>query len=487
MGARQSKAAEFVGKSIASKLKTPAKTPISEKTIQNLARQKIESAFVHQRQIEQEFERQQVKPKPAPIRTSVTGSPDRINMLSADEKIKRTKEAEDVINDRELFERLSKVSTLNENIVSKRFEGQAESLKERFGKKEDEQKKLRNRKILKNEQNFRNAGNTDNFQSYKSRVSGDPTAPNSTDPEESPSKDTNTNFNEKRDSDSKKSSDPDFEASNHNYNEQHKFHQKITGEQDFAQATYVNNTNRKVKGRVASHEQINIISNHKTDPVSWNSVEIAKLLNMREKDVTHIIKYYRLIDDDEVDHIEPPNMEWSQRDKCWMVGEPLPDNPTLEDLKENWSSRKPMISAGRLKKMKEMHKRADPKYNFGAVKALNEVYYIPPKVFEELLLPLKPEDKMLLTGAPISKDSLGISGGEVPLHEKIRQIEAMGEVQVPKFGEFETEEKNQLGSGDSEISPMNGILTPEKRAILDGLKKKDDEKPKGRFNDDASY
>lgn len=485
MGARQSKAAEFVGKTIASKLKTPAKTPISEKTIQNLARQKIEKAFVHQRQIEQEFERQQIKPKPAPLRTSVTGSPDRINLLSADEKSKRTKEAEDVINDRELFERLSKVSTLTENIESHRFEGQAESLKERLGKNEDEQKKLRNRKILKNEQNFRKAGNTDGFKSYKSQVGAD----NSAEPEkkEKPLGDTNTSFNEKRDSDSKKSSDPDFEASNHNYNEQHKFHQKITGEQDFAQATYVNKNQRKVKGRVASHEQINIISNHRTDPVNWNAPEIAKLLNMRENDVTHIIKYYRLIDDNEVDHIEPPNMEWSQRDKCWMVGEPLPDNPTLEDLKENWSSRKPMISASRLKKMKEMHKRADPKYNFGAVKALNEVYYIPPKVYEELLLPLKPEDKMFLTGAPISKDSLGIgAGGEVPLHEKIKQIEAMGEVEMPKFGEFESEDVAELGSGESKITPMNA-LTPEKRAILDSLKKKDDEKPKGRFNDDASY
>jgi hypothetical protein len=487
MGARQSKAAEFVGKSIAAKLKTPAKTPISQKTIQNLARQKVEGAFVHQRQIEQEFERQQVKPKPAPIRTSVTGSPDRINMLSADEKVKRTKEAEDVINDRELFERLSKVSTLTENIESYRFEGQAESLKERLGKNEDEHKRLRNRKILKNEQNKRNAGNTDNFQSYKSQVSGDSTFhADSTGREEEHLNDTNTNFNQKRDSDSKKSSDPDFEASSHNYNEQHKFHQKITGEQDFAQATYVNKNQRKVKGRVASHEQINIISNHKTDPVNWNAPEIAKLLNMRENDVTNIIKYYRLIDDDEVDHIEPPNMEWSQRDKCWMVGEPLPDNPTLEDLKENWTSRKPMISAGRLKKMKEMHKRADPKYNFGAVKALNEVYYIPPKVYEELLLPLKPEDKMFLTGAPISKDSLGVGAGEVPLHEKIRQIEAMGEVEMPKFGEFESEKKSELGSGESGITPMN-VLTPEKRAILDGLKKKDDEKPKGRFNDDASY
>ena len=86
MGGRQSKAAELVGKSVSSKLKTPAKTPISEKNIQNIARQKLEKAFVHQRQVEQEFERQQKKPKPAPIRTSVTGSPDRINLLSEDEK-----------------------------------------------------------------------------------------------------------------------------------------------------------------------------------------------------------------------------------------------------------------------------------------------------------------------------------------------------------------------------------------------------------------
>ena len=83
-----------------------------------------------------------------------------------------------------------------------------------------------------------------------------------------------------------------------------------------------------MKGRVPSHEQINIISNHKSDPVNWNAPEIAKLLNMREMDVSNIIKYYRLIDDAEVDHIEPPNMEWSQENKCWMVGEPLPENPT---------------------------------------------------------------------------------------------------------------------------------------------------------------
>merc|ERR1711912_134363 len=113
-----------VTKTVSSKLKTPAKTPISEKNIQNIARQKLEKAFVHQRQVEQEFERQQKKPKPAPIRTSVTGSPDRINLLSEDEKKQRRQEAEDHVNDREFFERLSKVHQLTENIESFKFEGE---------------------------------------------------------------------------------------------------------------------------------------------------------------------------------------------------------------------------------------------------------------------------------------------------------------------------------------------------------------------------
>ena len=68
------------------------------------------------------------------------------------------------------------------------------------------------------------------------------------------------------------------------------------------------------------------------------------------------------IDDNEVEHIEPQNMEWDEKNKCWMVGEPLPQNPTLQDIKDNWNNRKPMISAGRLKKIKKMHARADTKY-----------------------------------------------------------------------------------------------------------------------------
>merc|ERR1719195_2029927 len=181
-------------------------------------------------------------------------------------------------------------------------------------------------------------------------------------------------------------------------------------------------------------------------------------------------------------------MEWSQENKCWMVGEPLPENPTLEDLKDNWKNRKPMISAGQLKKMKAMHKRADPKYNFGAVKALNDIYYIPPKVFEELMQPLKPEDKMFLTGDPISKDSLGIGGGDVPLHQKIAEIEAMGPaLEKPQDKSIELES----GENNDKILPMNHEhqLSPEKRKILEKLKNSDDEKvqKKSRFNDDASY
>jgi len=448
MGARQSKAAELVTKSVSSKLKTPAKTPISEKNIQNIARQKLEKAFVHQRQVEQEFERQQIKPKPAPIRTSVTGSVDRINLLSDDEKTKRKAEAEDFINDRQLFERLSKVSELTENIESYTFEGGRTT--------KNKNQDLFDKKVgvegdLGGEENLGGA----------QKLSGE-------------------NLNS--------DTDPNSDT---NYNPKHKFHQKITGEQDYTQATYFKKEQIKTKGRVPSHEQINIISNNRQDPENWNSVEIAKLLNMRERDVSDILKYYKLIDDFEVDHIEPPNMEWSQENKCWMVGEPLPENPTLEDLKDNWNNRKPMISAGRLKKMKAMHKRADPKYNFGAVKALNEVYYIPPKVYDELLQPLKPEDKMFLTGDAISKDALGIGAGEVPLHEKIKQIEAMGEVVMPKIRE--SAKLSELGAGESEIKPMNEVtamnaqpLTPEKEIVLENLKKQD-EKPKSRFNDDASY
>merc|ERR1712183_1170664 len=74
-----------------------------------------------------------------------------------------------------------------------------------------------------------------------------------------------------------------------NYNPKHKFHQKITGEQDYTQATYFKKEQIKTKGRVPSHEQINIISNNRQDPENWNSVEIAKLLNMRERDVSDIL------------------------------------------------------------------------------------------------------------------------------------------------------------------------------------------------------
>ena len=125
-------------------------------------------------------------------------------------------------------------------------------------------------------------------------------------------------------------------------------------------------------------------------------------------------------------------------------------------------------------------------HNFGAVKALNEIYYIPPKEFEALVQPLKPEDKLTLTGKAISRECLGIADGEVPLHEKIKQIEAMGfEPEAPKLGGVTDD---NLLSSSSDVQPLNQpkALTPEKRRELDEANAKK-LKAKSRFDDDASY
>jgi len=265
---------------------------------------------------------------------------------------------------------------------------------------------------------------------------------------------------------------------------------KITGAPaDTQQAAYQTKENQNIRGRVPSYEQVNVISNHRDNPIEWSVPNISKLLGLREPDVGHMVKYYGLIDEKEVKFVEPKQMRWSEAHSRWFVGEPLPQDPTLEDFKDNWKNEKPLIGHTEVRKLLKMHRNADPKYSYEHIVTLQKHYYIPADIYDELRSPMNPADRLTLTGEKVSKSELGISDGEISLHKFIENIE-----KSPTIAAGETPPHAQLADPTQatpqlETSNMIQHETQVKRkpgSLNDAVESVKSAKPR-RFDDDASY
>merc|ERR1712080_536496 len=102
---------------VSNKLKTRANYPNDKYKLSGLAKMKINDIATYQRQVEKELEKQAKKPKPAPIKLKTSFGEDHLNKMSQEEQARRLAEANKIIMDKNLSEKMAKIGSFD-NIKS---------------------------------------------------------------------------------------------------------------------------------------------------------------------------------------------------------------------------------------------------------------------------------------------------------------------------------------------------------------------------------
>lgn len=108
--------------------KVKAQPPNFDKTdISGQIKSSIEKKYTYLRQVEAELDKQAEKPKPAPLQSKTTWGKDPLKNLDAATLTKKSAEAEKILHDQSLAERLTSIGKLDENFKIQNFENKFEN------------------------------------------------------------------------------------------------------------------------------------------------------------------------------------------------------------------------------------------------------------------------------------------------------------------------------------------------------------------------